>query len=201
MIRNVRLDVLWIRYRLFDSIFYRNNVCAWQRINETKTRWGGVMPLPAMPKEERQDEEGHIPLLVASKQQKRNEEGHTPPRRVGKMRKHTILGVGTTALPLPSSSFPITHFPSCCLSCGMVVVAWVRVVVVVVRVARHCRRAVAIVVAVGSCRTSPLVTKWEITHVTGHGAGNPKPVQRVRVFGGYGIPNPYPYPRETHDIP
>jgi len=32
MIRNVRLDVLWIRYRLFDSIFYRNNVCAWHRV-------------------------------------------------------------------------------------------------------------------------------------------------------------------------
>src|SRR6266545_1794323 len=50
----------------------------------------------------------------------------------------------------------------------------------------------------GACRTSPLVTKWEITHVTGHGAGNPKPVPQVRVFWGYGIPNPYPYPRETH---
>ena len=34
---------------------------------------------------------------------------------------------------------PIAHFLSCCLSCGMVVVAWVRMVVVVVRVARHCR--------------------------------------------------------------
>ena len=31
MVNNVRLDVLWIQYRLFDSIFYRNNVCAWQR--------------------------------------------------------------------------------------------------------------------------------------------------------------------------
>ena len=72
-----------------------------------------------------------------------------------------------------------------------------------VRVACHCRRAVAIVVAVGvvDCQTSPLVTKWEIMHVTGHGVGNPKPVPRVRVFGGYGIPNLYPYPRETRDIP
>ena len=51
----------------------------------------------------------------------------------------------------------------------------------------------------------PLVTKWEITHVMGHGAGNPKPVPRVRVFWGYRISNPYLYPRETHgkthDIP
>jgi len=53
----------------------------------------------------------------------------------------------------------------------------------------------------GACQTSPLVTKWEITHVTGHGVGNPKPVPRVRIFWGYGIPNPYLYPRETHDIP
>jgi len=30
MVRKVRLDILWIRYRLFDSIFYRNNVRAWQ---------------------------------------------------------------------------------------------------------------------------------------------------------------------------
>jgi len=24
---------------------------------------------------------------------------------------------------------------------------------------------------------------------------------KTSVFGGYGIPNPYPYPRETRDIP
>jgi len=143
-----------------------------------------------------------MPLLVASKQQKRNEEGHTPPRRVGKMRKHTYWGWARRPFPCPRHP-PHRTFSVVLFSCGMVVVAWVRVVVVavvrVVRVARHCRRAVAIVVAVGvvDCQTSPLVTKWEITHVTGHGAGNPKPVPRVRVFGGYGIPNPYPYPRET----
>jgi len=45
----------------------------------------------------------------------------------------------------------------------------------------------------GACRTSLLVTKWEIMHVMGHGAGTG--------FWGYGIPNPYPYPRETCDIP
>ena len=60
-------------------------------------------------------------------------------------------------------------------------------------------------IAVELLPSSPLVTKWEITHVTGHGAGNPKPVPRVWVFWGYGIPNPYPYPRETRgktrDIP
>src|SRR6266545_857367 len=60
-------------------------------------------------------------------------------------------------------------------------------------------------IAVELLPSSPLVTKWEITHVMGHGAGNPKPVPRVRVFWGYGIPNPYPYPRETRsktrDIP
>ena len=135
------------------------------------------------------NKEGHIPPLITSKQQKGNEEGHTPPRRVGKMRKHTILGVGTTALPLPSSSFPIAHFPSCCSSCGMVVVvAWVRVVVVVVRVARHCRRAVAIIIAVGSCRTSPLVTKWEITHVTGHGAVTQNPCHGYGFLGGTEFP-------------
>src|SRR6266511_2429713 len=51
-------------------------------------------------------------------------------------------------------------------------------------------------IAVELLPSSPLVTKWEITHVMGHGAGNPKPVLWVRVFWGYGIPNPYPYPRE-----
>src|SRR6266545_7782435 len=60
-------------------------------------------------------------------------------------------------------------------------------------------------IAVKLLPSSPLVTKWEITHVMGHSTGNPKPVPRVRVFWGYGIPNPYPYPRETrgktHDIP
>jgi len=44
---------------------------------------------------------------------------------------------------------------------------------------------------------SLLVTKWEITHVRGHSAGNPKPVPQVWVFWGYGIPNLYLYPRET----
>jgi len=56
-------------------------------------------------------------------------------------------------------------------------------------------------IAVELLPSSLLVTKWEITHVMGHGAGNPKPVPRVQVFWGYGIPNPYLYPRETHDIP
>ena len=56
-------------------------------------------------------------------------------------------------------------------------------------------------IAVELLPLSLLVTKWEITHVMGHGAGNPKPVPRVQVFGGYGIPYPYPYPRETRDIP
>ena len=126
-----------------------------------------------------------MPLLVASKQQKRNEEGHTPPRRVGKMRKHTYWGWARRPFPCPRHP-PHRTSSVVLFSCGMVGVAVVRVV----RVARHCRRAVAIVVAVGvvDCQTSPLVTKWEITHVTGHGAGNPKPVPRIRVFGGYGIP-------------
>jgi len=95
-----------------------------------------------------------MPLLIASKQQKRNEEGHTPPRHVGKMRKHTYWGWARRPFPCPRHP-PHRTFSVVLFSCGMVVVAWVRVVVVVgvrvVRVARHCRRAVAIVVAVGSC--------------------------------------------------
>src|SRR6266571_73895 len=53
----------------------------------------------------------------------------------------------------------------------------------------------------GACRMLPLVTKWEITHVTGHGAGNPKPMPQVQVFWRYGISNLYLYSRETYDIP
>jgi len=45
------------------------------------------MPLPAMSKEERHDEEGYMPLLIALKQQKCSEKGHTPPCHIGKMRK------------------------------------------------------------------------------------------------------------------
>ena len=56
------------------------------------------MPLPAMSKEERHDEEGHIPLLIASKQQERNKEGYTPPRRV-KNETKTRWGGG---MPLPA---------------------------------------------------------------------------------------------------
>ena len=55
--------------------------------------------------------------------------------------------------------------------------------------------------AVVACQMSPLVTKWEITHVMGHSVSNPKPMPQVQVFWGYRISNPYPYPREACDIP
>ena len=39
MVRNVRLDVLWIWCRLFDSIFYRNNVYVWHWATHSIIPW------------------------------------------------------------------------------------------------------------------------------------------------------------------
>jgi len=48
----------------------------------------------------------------------------------------------------------------------------------------------SLLAAVVACRMLPLVTRWDIMHmhVTGHGAGNPKPCHRYGFFGGTEFP-------------
>jgi len=58
-----------------------------------------------MPKEEQQIEEGYMPLLVASKQQTQRG-GAYPSSPHWEDEKTYLLGVGMTALPLPSSFSP-----------------------------------------------------------------------------------------------
>jgi len=110
---------------------------------------------------------GHAPLRHAERGMTRQGGVYAPPCRIetAKMQrggaypsllhwedeKTYHIGGGHDSPSPALIILPIAHFPSCCLSCGMVVVAWMRMVVVVVRVACHCCQAVAIVVAVGSC--------------------------------------------------
>ena len=146
------------------------------------------MPLPAMSKEERHEEEGYMPLLIASKQQKRSKKGHTPSLphwEDEKNIRYVPYYWGWARRPFPCPRHP----PHRAFSVVLLFVLWGAGV--------EGGGGGKGEGGGGACQTSPLVTKWEITHVTGHGAGNPKPVPRVWVFWGYGIPNPYPYPRET----
>src|SRR6266511_5910075 len=134
------------------------------------------MPLLAVSKEERHDNEGYMPLLVASKQQKCSKEGGaypSPPHREDEKNiRYVPYYWGWARRPFPCPRHP----PHRAFSVVLLFVLWGAGV--------EGGGGGKGEGGGGACRTSPLVTKWEITHVMGHGVGNPKPMPQVQVFWG-----------------